>query len=458
MIKIDISYFFIYIYNGDINMKRKIYEDLLEWKNDFLNVKPLMILGARQVGKTYIINEFCKNEYENYISVNLLQDIEIVNLYKRIDLNSEQKFNYLQTIINFDLSKENTILFIDEIQCSEELISELKFFCEKHNNIRIICAGSLLGVKLKRFHSSFPVGKVKMIKMYPMDFKEFLLANKKEMLINEIENCYKNNQFMVEPLHNQALEYYKYYLICGGMPESVKNFIGNNCDIMKYDSTIKQNIIDSYFKDMKSYVSNDYESLKIERIYRSIPNQISNESKKFQFSKVEKNGRSREYLLPLDWLNASNMILPSYKATLPEKPLAGFVDYDNFKLFINDVGLLNHLLEVKYKDILEDDLSLFKGSITENYVATQFAYNNISLYYWLSSGIAEIDFLLYNDDGIIPVEVKAAKNTQSKSLSMYIDSFNPKYSIRISTKNFGFDNEKKIKSIPLYAIFCIKDN
>lgn len=437
-------------------MKRKIYDDLVEWKNLNENVKPLMILGARQVGKTYIIDKFCNNEYKNYISINLLENVEVVNLYKRKDLNSEQKLNYLQTIINFDLTKESTILFIDEIQCSEELISELKFFCEKHNEIRIICAGSLLGVKLKRLHSPFPVGKVKMINMYPMDFKEFLYANGKELLIKEIENSYNTCTPMVEPLHIQALEYYKYYLICGGMPESVRNFVNNNCDIMKYDNTIKKDIINSYFKDMKTYVSSEYEALKIEKVYRSIPTQISNESKKFQFSKVEKNGRSREYELPLDWLIASNIVLPSYKITTPQKPLTGFIDYDSFKLFINDVGLLNHLLEVRYKDILNDDLSLFKGAITENFVATQFVYNNISLYYWLSNGIAEVDFLLYNDDGIIPIEVKAARNTQSKSLNNYIKNYKPSYSIRISSKNFGYDSLKKIKSIPLYAIFCIK--
>jgi len=437
-------------------MKRKIYSELLDWKNNNDNIKPLMLLGARQVGKTYIINEFCNNEYENYIYVNLFKNIDIVNLYNRTDINSEQKFNYLQTIINFNLDIENTVLFIDEIQECEKLISELKYFCEEHNNVRIICAGSLLGVKLKRSKASFPVGKVKMIYMYPMDFEEFLMANNREMLIDEIKKCYLSNCQMVEPLHSLALEYYKYYLICGGMPESVKNFVFVNCDIMKYDSSIKQDIIDSYFKDMKNYVSSDAEALKIEKTYRSIPAQISNESKKFQFTKIDKNSRARDYELPLDWLEASNLVLPSYKVTTPEKPLAGFALRDFFKLFVNDVGLLNHLLEIKYADIINDDLSLFKGAIVENYVATQFKSNNISLYYWVSKGMAEVDFLIYNDDGIIPVEVKAANNTQSKSLNTYINMFKPNYSIRISTKNFGFDSVKKIKSVPLYAIFCIK--
>ena len=441
-----------------MKMMRKIYDELLKWKNNTNNIKPLMLLGARQVGKTYIINEFCKNEYENYVSVNLFDDTDIVDLYNNSELNSEQKFNFLQTLLGVNLDLENTVLFIDEIQQSEKLISELKYFCEKHNNVRIICAGSLLGVKLKRTKFSFPVGKVKMIEMYPMDFEEFLMANNREMLIDEIKKCYKENKQMVEPVHILALEYYKYYLICGGMPESVLNFVSVNCDIMKYDSSIKQNIIDSYFKDMKSYVLNEAEALKIEKTYRSIPLQISNKSKKFQFTKIDKNSRFRDYELPLDWLDASNLVLSSYRVSVPEKPLAGFVDNDFFKLFINDVGLLNHLLEVKYADIIKNDLSLFKGAIVENYVASQFVSNNISLYYWVSNGKAEIDFLLYNDDGIIPVLVKAANNTQSKSLMTYMDKFKPKYSIRISTKNFGYDKDKNIKLVPLYAVFCIKND
>ena len=270
--------------------------------------------------------------------------------------------------------------------------------------------------------------------------------------------CYKNNRAMNEELHNLALLYYRYYLITGGMPESVRNFIKNDCDIIKYDSTIKENIIDAYLKDMKKYVINLNETLKIEKVYDSIPKQISNESKKFQFSKIEKNAKTRDYELSLDWLDASNLILTSYRVSMPDKPLAAFRIDDSFKLFINDVGLLNHMLKIRYADILNDDLSLFKGAFVENYVASQFVSNEIDLYYWVSDGIAEIDFLIYNEDGIIPVEVKAANNTQSKSLKTYMDKFNPKYAIRISNKNFGYNEEKRIKSIPLYAVFCIEND
>ena len=438
-----------------IVMKRKIMNKLLDWKND-ANNKPLMVLGARQVGKTYIINEFCKNNFKNYISVNLLDNDNIVMLYERKDINSDQKYNYLKTLLNFDIDQEDTILFIDEIQESEELISELKYFCEKHNNVKIICAGSLLGVKLKRFNSSFPVGKVKMINMYPMDFEEFLLANNRKLLLDEIKNAYEKNTSLPDEIHSLCLEFYRFYLITGGMPESVSNFIENDCDIMKYDNTIKENIISAYIKDMKNYVKSEAETIKIEKIYKSIPTQIANESRKFQFSKIEKNSRSRDYDEPLSWLEASNLVLTSYRVSRPLIPLKGYVDFDFYKLFINDIGLLNHFLEIRNSDIITDNLSLFKGAIVENYVATQFASNEISLYYWLSEGIAEVDFLLYNEDGIIPVEIKASDNTQSKSLKMFMENYNTKYEIRISTKNVGYNEVSKIKSIPLYAVFLLK--
>lgn len=436
-------------------MYRKIYEKLLEWKNSD-DKKPLMLLGARQVGKTYIIEEFCKNEFSKFKKINLFQDKQIISLYQDATLSSDEKYNYLKTLLEFDLEMSDTILFIDEIQECEELISELKYFCEEHNNARIICAGSLLGVKLKRTKMSFPVGKVKMLNMYPMDFEEFLIALDKKMLLEEIRKCFDNNRMMNEALHNLALTYYRYYLICGGMPESVKNFVNVNCDIVKYDSSIKKDIIDAYLKDMKKYVTNLNEALKIEKVYNSIPKQISNESKKFQFSKIGKNAKSRDYELPLDWLDAALLVFASYRVSLPEKPLAAYKEDDTFKLFINDIGLLNYMLKIRPADILNDDLSLFKGAFVENYVASQLTANDIDLYYWLSDGIAEIDFLLYNDDGVIPVEVKAANNTQSKSLKTYMDKFKPNYAIRISTKNFGYNAETKIKSIPLYAIFCLK--
>jgi len=437
-------------------MKRKIYNDLLNWKKNTNNIKPLMILGVRQSGKTYIINEFCKNEYENCIYINLFEKDNIKELYDS-SLTSDEKFSQLKVLLNFDIEKDNTILFIDEIQESEKLISELKYFCEKHNNIRIICAGSLLGVKLKRSKFSFPVGKVKMLNMYPMDFEEFLMAMNETLLINSIKKSYENNNKLSLPVHNKALNLYKTYLITGGMPESIKNMVYTNGDYINYDTSILSDILNSYFKDMGKYVTNESEALKINKIYNSLPSQLSNFSNKFQYSKIEKNARSREYETPLDWLEASNMVIKSKKVKSPEIPLAGFVDNITFKIYLSDVGILNNILKISIQDIFTDNISLYKGVIAENYVANQLICQNHDLYYWQSDSSAEIDFLLYTKDGIIPIEVKAGNNKKSKSLNTYIDKFNPKYSIRISTKEFGFDPEKNIKSIPLYAVFCIKN-
>lgn len=346
--------------------------------------------------------------------------------------------------------------FIDEIQQCEALISELKYFCEKHNNVRIICAGSLLGVKLKRAKTSFPVGKVKMLTMYPMNFEEFLWAMNQELLIDTIKDCYLNNKQISSPVHEKALTLYRIYLFTGGMPESVKNMVSIKGDYIKYDSSILEDILTSYFNDMSKYVTSESEVLKIRRVYNSLPSQLSNVSNKFQYSKIEKKGKARDYDTSIDWLLASNMVLSCKCVKLPEIPLEGFVDNDIFKLYLSDVGILNSILKISISDILNDNISLYKGVIVENYVANELVSNGHNLYYYRNSNNTnEIDFLLYNEDGIIPIEIKASNNTKSKSLGNYIEQFNPKYSIRISTKDFGYDPKNKIKSIPLYATFLL---
>lgn len=436
-------------------MERKIYSKLKEWKNKKTH-KPLMVFGARQIGKTYTILEFCKNEYKDFVSFNLFENNEIIELFSN-NWNSEDKYIALKAIIGnkIDIESSNTIIFFDEIQESEELISNLKFFYEKHPNVNIICAGSLLGVKLKRSSLSFPVGKVEMLNMFPLDFEEFLRALDKEFLIKNIKECFNEFKPLNEPFHTMALKYFRYFLCVGGMPESVLSLIENNEDISKYDLKILEYIVEAYFRDMTKHVRNNNETLKIRKIYESIPSQLSNETKKFQFSKIESNARKRDYETPLDWLIASNLVIKSLKVKTPAIPPRGFIDNDFFKLFLSDVGILRNLVKLNISDILIDNLSLYKGAIVENYVANELISNDLDLLYWTAKGDAEIDFLLYNNEGIIPVEVKASENTKSKSLNFYISKFNPKCAIRISSKNFGFENN--IKSIPLYAVFCIKD-
>ena len=432
-------------------MKRKIYEDLINWKNtkDF---KPLVVLGVRQCGKTYIIDEFCKNEFKNYKKINLLYDVDVVKLYKSSN-SSEKKYNDLKILLDFDFDKEDSILFIDEIQESEELISELKFFNEKHSNVRIICAGSLLGVKLARLNKPFPVGKVTRVYMYPMDFEEFLIAFNQQPLINKIKSCFEKNESM-GILHSKAIDYYRRYLLSGGMPESIKALIDCNEDYYNYDLSKLNDIIEDYKNDMNNHVTNSSETLKIRNIYNSLSSQLQNASKKFQYSMIAPDAKSREYRLPLNWLVESNMVQICKCIKLPEKPLLGFVDNDVFKVYYSDVGIFNRLINNDIKTILLDDMKIYKGIITENYVANQLKANGLDLLYWKGIRESEVDFLITTmNDGVIPIEVKAFDHTQSKSLNVYNELYHPKYMIRISLKDFGFKNS--IKSIPLYAVFCI---
>lgn len=432
-------------------MKRKIYKDLLNWKENSIDI-PLMIIGARQIGKTYIIKEFCKNEFENYIYINLLDNPQIVDLFEQ-SIPTEEKFTKMQWILNKNIDLEKTIIFFDEIQLSEKLISNLKYFCESDKPFKIICAGSLLGVKINRFHSSFPVGKVKMEYMYPMDFEEFLMATSSQGLIDEIYRCYNEVIPMTNALHDKLLNLYRLYLCVGGMPQAVQKIVDVNQNIFDFDKTIVKNIIESYLNDMNQYIFNNTEKSRIEAIYKSIPSQLGNVSNKFQYTKINSNARSRDYETALQWLISSTMIYKCNLLKTIQIPPKAYADEEYFKLYISDVGLLTSLLEIQYNDILLDNNFLYKGNIAENYVAEQLVRNGVSLYYWKSNSDAEIDFILYNEDGLIPIEVKASDNITSKSLNSYIKKYNPKYSIRISTKNFGFENN--IKSIPLYAAFLI---
>ena len=430
-------------------MKRKIYDELLKWKNEDIKT-PLMILGARQIGKTYIVKEFCEKEFRQYEYINLLDNKEVISIFKE-NINIIDKIKKMEIALGHTIDFENTIIFFDEVQESEEIISSIKYFCESSVSYKIICAGSLLGVKINRFHSSFPVGKVKMITMYPMNFEEFLWALDYEIIIPEIKSCYQNNKKMNDVMHEKLLNYYRMFLCTGGMPQIVIN-LKKEKNVLNIDKDILKNIISGYLSDMNKYILNATEGVKNEAIYNSIPTQLANPSNKFQYSKINNNARKRDYEISIDWLLSSKMILKSNAINKVETPLKAFINEDNFKLYLSDVGLLTTLLEIKYEDIMLNKDFMYKGIIAENYVATELIRSN-TLYYWQSENKAEIDFLIYNKNGIIPIEVKANINNNSKSLNYYMDKYKPPYAIRVSSRNFGYENN--IKSIPLYATFCI---
>lgn len=433
-------------------MKRKIYNELIKWKKEDINT-PLMVVGARQIGKTYTIDEFCKNEFTNYIYINLLNNKEIIEIFKE-NINTEEKIKKMELSLGHTIDYENTIIFFDEIQESEELISALKFFCESKVSYKIICAGSLLGVKINRFHSSFPVGKVRIINMYPMNFEEFLWAMDYEIAIPEIKRCYQENVKMSDSIHEKLLNYYRMFLCVGGMPRMVLS-LKETQKILEVDKSIASNIYKEYLMDMNKYVTNVTEGIKNETIYNSIPSQLANLSNKFQYGKINNNARKRDYETSLDWLISSKMVLRSNLVKKVEIPLKAYINDDYFKLYLSDIGLLVSILEIRYNDIMLNKEFMYKGVLAENYVATELIHNYETLYYWQSENRAEIDFLINAKDGIIPIEVKANTNNNSKSLNLYMEKYKPSFAIRISSKNFGFENN--IKSVPLYATFCISE-
>lgn len=433
-------------------MKRRIYENLLQWKASGTE-KPLMVIGARQIGKTYAIEAFCRKEFDRAVILDLAKRPEIAAVFEQ-NIAAEEKVARLELLIGEKICEAGTVVFFDEVQESEELIAAMKYFAESDLPCRVVCAGSLLGVKLKRFHASFPVGKVWMLDMFPMDFEEFLWAMGEEALAAEIRSCFDANRGMQSPLHEKCLKLFRTYLCSGGMPEAVLDMAENGGDVLLFKRSILTNIFHAYLYDMNKYVASVMESARIEAIYQSIPAQIGNQSRKFQYAKVKQSARARDYEAAMQWLVSSRMVYPCTAVSRPETPLAGFQDPEVFKLFLNDTGLLCSLLGIPLSVVMLDEDYAYKGAIVENYVATQLAARGIPLFYWRVESKYEIDFLLDMDEGIVPVETKSGKNKRSASMEAFRKRYEPGRLIRITANDFG--ETDGIRSIPLYAAFCLQ--
>ena len=419
-------------------MYRKIEEELKKWINDYK--MPLMLVGARQTGKTYILQEFCKKNFNNYVYINLDKEESIERLFEET-IDPDTIIEKIEIIKNVVINPKDTIIFLDEIQVSERAITSLKYFCESEKPYKIVCAGSLLGVKINRFKSSFPVGKVTIKYLYPMDFEEYLIALGEEKLINEIKIHYDSNEALMNPIHEKSLDLYKKYLVLGGMPAMINNFLANDCNISHVNFELQEQIITSYLADMNKYTENS-EGIKNAQIYNAIPKELARVNNTFKYSIVDKDARKIRYENSLDWLLASSMILKCNLTEKNESPLKAFASSDKFKLYLSDVGLLRSLSNLDYSEILLDKNEMYKGVLTENYIACEFYPKAKELYYY-NFDKYEIDFLIKIDGDIIPVDVKSGRRTNSKSLNEYIKKYNPKYSIRISSKNFGFENNIK---------------
>lgn len=431
-------------------MERKIYRDLLKWKES-TDRKPLILQGARQVGKTYIVNYFAGREYEGSIYCNFERDRALHDFFN--DLTPASIIKKLALYKRREILPEHTLIIFDEIQACPEAITSLKYFNEEANGYHILALGSLLGVSVNRSSFSFPVGKVQFMTLYPLDFEEYLMARGEQALIDLIRESYKGNLPLDMPFHERAMEYYKEYLFVGGMPEAVEEYGKNkNPELLRI---IQGTILEAYHNDMGKY-NKQSEIPKTRIVYKSISTQLAKENKKFQYKSIKQGGRASEFESAIEWLCLSGIASQLYRIEQIMLPLNAYRSLTDFKFYMNDVGLCGAAQDIHYEDILGENplLDNFKGGLTENYVFNQLTAKGFSLYYWTNGSQAEIDFLTRLGGDIIPIEVKANTNTRSRSLGIYTDRHHPPYSIRISAKNFGFENG--IRSVPLYAIFCIE--
>lgn len=431
-------------------MRRSITAKLTEWR-DKKNRMPLILNGARQVGKTYILKEFGREQFENTVYVNL-ETNEAVNKFFESDIAPDRIVQYLETIASQRIIAGKTLIILDEIQSSERALLSLKSFCDDAPEYHIVAAGSLLGVAVNREKYSFPVGKVDELNMYPLDFEEFLWAMDKELLAGQIREHFNSNEKMPEALHQQAMELYKRYFIVGGMPAAVSDFVETNSLLSVGE--IQGRILNEYIADMAKYAT-PATSVKIRACYNSIPAQLAKDNAKFQYKVVQKGGTATIFGEAIEWLISAGIALKCQRLEHGYIPINAYADQSDFKLYMADIGMLTMRSGMPQQIILspiEED-NTFMGAMTENYVAQAFTSKGYPLYYWTSGNTAELDFVLQKEDKVIPVEVKKGKRTRSTSMAIFRDKYKTPYSIRISKKNFGFENG--VKSVPLYAVFCI---
>lgn len=430
-------------------MKRKIEERLLAWKDKTSNRLPLIVNGARQVGKTYILRKFGGEQFKNVVYINLETNLAVAS-YFNDNITPERLLRYLEASTGERIVPGETLVILDEIQSCERALTSLKYFCEETPEYHIVAAGSLLGVAINRQRYSFPVGKVETITLHPLDFEEFLWARGKEVLCEEIRRAYETMEPLPDALHQEAIELYREYLLIGGMPACINAFLNSGSFL---DVPLVQNeILDNYIADMAKYASNT-DSVKIRACYNSIPAQLAKDNKKFQYKVVQKGGSAALFGASIEWLNLAGVVLKCQRINQAYEPIAVYADLSAFKLYMGDVGLLTMKSGISQQTVLSGEGNIFMGAITENYVAQQLAAKGYDLYYWESSNTAELDFVLQKDNQIVGIEVKKGEHVRSRSLSVFANSYKPSYSVRLSLKNLG--EKDRLKAIPLYAVFCI---
>ena len=433
-------------------MYRKLIEDLKKWKSS-AHRKPLIIQGARQTGKTWIMQEFGRTEYKQVAYLFCQENPALESLFNQ-PFDVERMINGFQMLCGFKIIPEDTLIILDEIQEIPKALTSLKYFCERCPEYHIICAGSLLGIALHK-DNSFPVGKVNFLNLYPLSFTEFLTATGKQQMAELILNKNQDSALLSSFSENYK-EALRLYFYIGGMPEAVSTWIETND--FKEVRRVQKEILLAYEKDVSKHTSSEMAN-KIEQVWNSLPGQLAKENKKFLYSAVKESARAREYENAINWLKNAGLITKVHRVTKPGIPLKGYEDFDAFKIFIHDIGLLCSMTELSAKTLLEGNklFTEFKGSLTEQYVCQQLLSEvGVVPYYWSAKDAkSEIDFLVQMDENIVPIEVKAEINLQAKSLKQYRENHNPEMAFRFSLSDFA--DHGCLKDIPLYDIAWIKN-
>lgn len=428
-------------------MKRDVYSKLKEWKTSDRR-KPLLLRGARQTGKTYSVREFGNREYDTLHYFNFEENPKLDGFFSE-NLKPASIIENLSIYAGRKIKPGTDLIFLDEIQVSNNALNALKYFEEQANAYHIIAAGSLLGVKLST-PKSFPVGKVNFLDLHPMSFLEFLDAVGKSDYRAMLEGLEKIAP-LPEPLHDELINLLRKYYFVGGMPEAVRYYSEQN-DFFEVKK-IHQEIINSYILDFAKHAPSS-DIPKLTDIWNSVPSHLARENKKFMFSAVRKGVRARDYENALLWLDHSGIITRSFLLSTCKSPLSGFFDRSSFKVYLLDIGLLGSMANIPVSELLQGDalFNEFGGAFVENYVAEQLASAHSGpLYYWKNdTGIAEVDFVCEQGKIVYPLEVKSGINVRSKSLKSFDDRFRPSFLCRTSLRNLKADG--KIINIPLYAV------
>lgn len=425
-------------------MERSIYSSLKKWKESPTR-KPLILQGARQVGKTYILKEFGAREYSEVVYINCDDNNDMQNMF--VDYDVDRIIRSLSAISGISIKPSTTLLILDEIQEVEHGLASLKYFCEKAPEYHVAVAGSLLGITLHE-GTSFPVGKVDMLYMYPMDFEEFLLAMGKEQLVELLRN---NSWAALTPLRGMLTELLRQYYFVGGMPEAVKTYVERG-DIWEVRS-IHSKIIDAYRNDMSKHVPKQ-QAQRINMVWNSIPSQLARDNKKFIYGALRKGARANDFEIAIQWLVDSGLVHKVHRISKPVVPLKFYEDMASFKLFLLDCGLLGALSETPPEQILIGDnvFEEYKGAFTENYVLQQLKSlpRTFVYYYSNDNSTLEIDFVVQHEAHVIPIEVKAEENLRAKSLRQFVTDNSGLHGVRFSMSDYR--EQDWLTNVPLWAV------